>query len=82
MLKGYIKTFGEKAITIQTAGGNQYYGPFENIKDPEIFDYLTKKYNLNYIPVKFLINLNKHSGRTKYGKRYYAFDIELDDLVF
>lgn len=76
MIEGYIKTFGEKAITIQTAGGNQYYGLYENIKDKEIMDYLKK--DLPFIPVKFFPDIFRWSGETKYGKRFYALEIELD----
>ena len=55
MLQGYVKPFGTKAITIQTAGGNQYYGPFENISDKIIIDHLTD--TLTYIPVKFFTRI-------------------------
>ena len=80
MLNGYVLTHGEKAITIQTEGGHQYYGPKENITDPEIFTCLSN--NIRYIPVKFLIDFNNSSGKTKFGKRYYAYDIKMDVLFF
>jgi len=80
MLNGYITTYGEKAITIQTEGGNQYYGPKENIKDPEIFTCLNN--NIKYIPVKFMVDFKNSSGKTRFGKRYYAYDIQLDVLIF
>lgn len=74
--KGYIKTFGKSAITIQTEGGNQYYGPYENIVDLKIHEHLQEK--LLYIPVKFIPDTTLFSGRTNYGKRYYAKEIKLD----
>ena len=79
MLQGYVKTFGTKAITIQTAGGNQYYGPFENISDKIIMDHLTD--TLTYIPVTFLPEYDKWSGETRYGKRYYATNIEIEGTL-
>ena len=80
MLNGFVTTYGEKAITIQTEGGNQYYGPKENITDPEIFTCLSN--NIKFIPVKFMVDFNNSSGSTRFGKRYYAYDIQLDALIF
>lgn len=79
MLKGFIRNHGKKAITIQTEAGNQYYGPMENIKDEQIFDCLAN--NFCFIPVKFSLDTTKFSGTTRYGKRYYAYDIEFDMII-
>lgn len=79
MLKGFIRCHGKKAITIQTEGGNQYYGPIENIKDKQVLDCLSNDFC--FIPVKFSLDTTNYSGVTKYGKRYYAYDIELDIVI-
>ena len=46
------------------------------MKDKEIMDYLKK--DLPFIPVKFFPDIFRWSGETKYGKRFYALEIELD----
>ena len=79
MLKGFIRNHGKKAVTIQTEGGNQYYGPIEDIKDEQILDCLAN--NIGFIPVKFSLDLTKYSGVTNFGKRYYAYNIEFDMVI-
>lgn len=80
MLNGVIITYGKKAVTIQTEGGHQFYGPKENIKDDSLINCLTN--GIGFIPVKFMVDYEQYSGKTKYGKRFYAYDIKLDVLVF
>lgn len=80
MLNGYILTHGKKAITIQTEDGNQYYGLKENINDDMVIVCLNN--DSKYIPVKFMVDFKNSSGKTNYGKRYHAYDIQLDVLIF
>ena len=78
MESGIIRSYGKQALTIQTENKKQYYAPFKNI------DECVKKcigQGLQNIPVKFNINYNISSGKTRFGMRYYAEDVELD-LIF
>ena len=79
MLKGFIRSYGKKALTIQTETKEQYYGPLENIIDETLFDLLSN--NLSYIPVKFMVDKTNYSGKIKGVKRYFAYDIESDIVI-
>lgn len=79
MLKGFIRSYGKKALTIQTETKEQYYGPLENIIDETLFDLLSNK--LSYIPVKFMVDTKNYSGEIKGVKRYFAYDIESDIVI-
>ena len=72
---GVIKDFGRYAVTIQSSNNQQYYAPFESL-DKLVFEQLN--YPLPHLPVKFIVNKNKYSGESKYGKRYYAEDVTLN----
>ena len=71
---GIIKAFGRLAATIQSSN-QQYYAPFESL-DPLILEQLNDP--LPVLPVKFTVNKYKYSGKTQYGKRYYAEKVKLD----
>lgn len=72
---GFIRSFGKKAITIEDFSKKQYYCPIKNLPK-EITDHLVTP--LLHLPVKFEIDYYNHSGRTTFGKRYYASDVKLD----
>jgi hypothetical protein len=77
-MKGFIKTHGNKAVTIQTENKTQYYAPI---------------YELEYIIIQILntkacINVTFDEDRTKYsghsnGKaRYYANNVQLCHIIY
>ncbi len=71
MITGFIRSYGKHAITIQTSDKKQYYGLYTdiiNIDDAQI---------CLYLPVEFDIDNTNHSGKTPYGKRFYAKNINL-----
>tara|TARA_Y100000389_G_C17195198_1_gene380846 strand:- start:16 stop:252 length:237 start_codon:yes stop_codon:yes gene_type:complete len=72
---GIIKTFGKKAVTIQSDNMKQYYALLESV-DPLILEQLIDP--LPVLSVKFTVNKCKYSGETIYGKRYYAENVKLD----
>ena len=75
MYKGFVKTFGKKAIAIEDDKKKQYYALLNEV-DILVTEHLN--YPLLILPVKFNVNVNKHSGRTNIGLRYYATNVELD----
>ena len=66
---GFIITSGKKAATIQTREGEQYYAPLEDISD-QVLENI-------YTWVCFKIDKTRHEGKTRYGPRYYAYDVNL-----
>ena len=80
-MKGIIRAYGSKAITIQGGDFQQYYGPLEEVED-EIkpllnTDYITK----NAVIVTFKVDYSKHSGEIRGIKRYYAYEIRINDTI-
>ena len=80
-MKGIIRACGSKAITIQGADFQQYYGPLEEVEE-EIksllnTDYITK----NAVIVTFEVDYSKHSGEIRGIKRYYAYEIRINDTI-
>lgn len=75
MYKGFVKTFGKNAIAIEDDKKKQYYALLNEV-DILVTEHLN--YPLLILPVKFNVNVNKHSGRTHIGLRYYATNVELD----
>tara|TARA_B100000767_G_C19762171_1_gene535683 strand:+ start:94 stop:330 length:237 start_codon:yes stop_codon:yes gene_type:complete len=75
MYKGIVKTFGKKAVVIEDKKKRQYYALLNEV-DVLITEHLN--YPLLILPVKFNVDINKHSGRTFIGLRYYATNVELD----
>ena len=75
-IKGIIKTFGEKAITIETENKHQYYALLANVH----YSIIEKlKYPLPKLPVKFHPVRSMTSGKTNYGPRYFAVNVVLDN---
>ena len=74
-IKGIIKTFGEKAITIETDYKHQYYALMANVHH-NIREQLS--YPLPVLPVKFHQVKSMTAGETPFGPRYYAVNVELD----
>ncbi len=75
IMKGIVKTYGEKAITIETENKHQYYALLANVHH-NIKEQL--KYPLPTLPVKFHPVKSMTSGSTNYGPRYFAVNVELD----
>lgn len=75
IIKGVVKTYGEKAITIETENKHQYYALMANVHH-------TIKEQLNYplpvLPVKFHSVTSMTAGETPKGPRYFAVNVELD----
>ena len=72
---GQIITYGRKAVTIQNNKILQFYVPI-NILNENISDLLTEPFTPIF--VSFIIDYTKMCGKTKYGPRYYAYDVELE----
>ena len=77
-MDGFVIAYGDLALTIQTENKQQFYALFENVD--EIVMKLLGNTTLN-IPVKFKVDYTKFNGKTKYGKRFHALNVELQDLV-
>lgn len=75
---GYIITFGRKAITIQTKEKIQYIANFEDCSEG-VLEMLSHKFDSNVI--MFDIDKSRFSGKSKYGKRYYAINVKLYELI-
>jgi hypothetical protein len=78
-MKGIIRSYGKKALTIQTRDYYQYYAPFENVEDliiPFLDD--SSKYPIHII---FEIDYSKYSGEIKGKKRYFAKEVKIDDTI-
>ena len=76
-MKGYIVTFGKKAVAIQTENKDQYYAPYEDV------DELIKQ-NLDTdmpIVVAFEVDLTRYAGHSNDKPRYYAKNVQLRDVV-
>ena len=78
MPKGFIITFGEKAVTVQNEQKEQFYAPIECV-DKEVYNKLT--YPFYPINVSYDINYEKFSGTSNKKKRYYAYNVKLIDYV-
>ena len=76
MHKGLIRSIGKHAITIQDDNKKQFYGLKSEIIDEDL-----RQNMYLFIPVEFKINLQKHSGKTPYGLRYYAENIRLQTTI-
>lgn len=78
---GIVKTYGKKAIAIQTDNLHQYYAPLEQVSD-EIKPLLTMDcLTTTAVLVKFKVDYTKYSGEIRGVKRYYAYDITLNDTI-
>lgn len=76
-MKGIIIAFGEKAATIQTENKDQYYAPFEHMDDLIVA-------NLEAdmpIFVIFDVDKSQHAGHSNNKPRYYAKNVQLQDIV-
>ena len=80
-MRGIIKTYGTKAITIQGIDFKQYYGPLQEVED------LIKPFlNIEYLRhaaifVTFEIDFTRYSGEIRGIKRYFAKEIKIDDTI-
>jgi hypothetical protein len=77
---GIVKTYGKKAIAIQTDNLRQYYGPLEDVNH-EVIPLLTMECLTIAVLVKFKVDYTKYSGEIRGVKRYYAYDITLNDTI-
>jgi len=75
-----VQTYGKKAIAIQSYDGCQYYGPLEDV-NPEVIPLLTMECLTIAVLVKFKVDYTKYSGEIRGVKRYYAYDITLNDTI-
>lgn len=78
-MKGTIRSYGKKALTIQTLDKHQYYAPFENVEDliiPFLDD--SSKYPIHVV---FEIDYSQYSGEIKGKKRYFAKEVRIDDTI-
>ena len=73
--KGIVKTYGDKAITIETENKRQYYALMANVHHT-IREQLI--YPLPILPVKFHPVKSMTAGKTNKGPRYYAVNVVLD----
>ena len=84
-MKGQIITFGQRAATIQTDEGHQFYAPCEELSRYVINDLLK---NGAYLNVTFKIDKTRTAGHSKSIPssksipRYYATHVELQDILF
>lgn len=74
---GIILTYGKKAITIQDITKQQYYGPFNDV-DNDVVSLLDKHIKLSVI---FKVDYENYSGYIKGKKRYYAYNVRLEDTI-
>ena len=78
-MKGTIRSYGKKALTIQSSDKHQYYAPFENVENliiPFLDD--SSKYPIHVI---FEIDYSQYSGEIKGKKRYFAKEVKIDDTI-
>ena len=80
-MRGIIRAFGTKAITIQATDFQQYYGPLEEVEDL-IKPFLDTEYiRRTAILVTFEIDFSRYSGEIRGKKRFYAKEIKIDDSI-
>lgn len=80
-MRGIIRAFGTKAITIQATDFQQYYGPLEEVDDL-IKPFLDIEYiRRTAILVTFEIDFSRYSGEIRGIKRYFAREIKIDDTI-
>ena len=72
-MNGHIITFGRQAATIMTNDGYQYYAPFENIA-PRVREEL--KFPFGSIMVVFKVDKTRWSGKSRFGPRYFVYDVD------
>lgn len=72
---GFIRSIGKYAVTIQDIHKRQFYGLKSEIVENDL-----ENIHLHSL-VEFTINLQKQSGRTPYGPRYYVENIKLQTTI-
>ena len=76
MNKGFIRSVGKYAITIQNKHKQQFYGHYNDIVGIDL-----KNNELLKLQVLFDIDKTRYSGKTLFGLRYYAINIcQLDTI--
>ena len=70
-----LKLLEKRQLLLKIKKKRQYYALLNEV-DVLITEHLN--YPLLILPVKFNVDINKHSGRTFIGLRYYATNVELD----
>ena len=78
-MKGKIIPFGQRAATIQTDEGHQFYAPCEELSRYVIRDLLKHGADLN---VTFGVDKKRIAGHANSIPRYYATNVELEDILF
>ena len=78
-MNGFIKAFGEKAVTIEISSKQQFYAPLSGISVNvlELLHFSDVFFN-HLIHVCFDVDYNNYSYSTPYGKRFYAHNVVLD----
>jgi len=76
-MKGFVKSFGDLALSLETDDRRQYYAPYANV-DSEVMQYLVA--NLR-VPVAFNVDTTQYAGTNNFGKRYFATNVQLQDVV-
>jgi hypothetical protein len=76
-MRGIVKSFGSKAISIQTGDKKQYYAPYCDVAD-QVIKCLVPRLR---VPVLFKVDTTRVAGVTSFGKRYYATHVVLQDVV-
>ena len=75
-MKGLVKSFGSKAISIQTKDKRQFYAPYCNV-DEQVVKCLVPRLQ---VPVVFDVDTTQIAGETIFGNRYYATNVVLQDV--
>lgn len=75
-MKGVVRSFGTKAISLETEDKRQYYAPFCDVHK-EVMGCLVPKLE---VPVIFEVDITRFAGETVFGKRYYAKNVTLQNV--
>lgn len=77
-MKGFVKTFGDLALSLESEDRRQFYAPYANV-DSEVLQYLIP-FNKMKVPVQFNVDRTKCAGTSHMGNRYYATDVKLQNV--
>lgn len=75
-MKGIVKSFGSKAVSLETSDKRQYYALFCDVHQ-EVMKCLIPQLE---VPVIFEVDTTRFSGETIFGKRYYAKNVTLQNV--
>ena len=77
-MKGFVITFGRKALAIQTKNNTQYYAPLYEVEDIILANLNTS------MPIYVVFDEDKtqYAGHSNGKPRYYAKNVRLQDVVY